>query len=173
MRKLFKTGTVLIVAMILVSSCDILDLVDINFTSDEQSADFVIEPASAGTHVEQAEVVVTEIKQQIEDEGASIDDLQEVTISDLTVSVVSGAENLDAFESFEITIEAEGIASKKIAWMENIPTGVTSVEPEYISDNLKDFIGEDEYTITLTGVLRADVTADVTLRVSAHYEVTL
>jgi hypothetical protein len=173
MKRMIRTGIAILSLGIIATSCDITDLVDINFTTDSQSADFIIEPNTAGAHYEQVEVVLTDIKRQIEDNGGSIDNLKTVTISDLTVSLISGAVNLDAFEWFEITIEADGIAEKKIAWMENIPTGVTSIEPEHITDNLKDYIGADEYTIKLKGVLRTDITENVTLRVGAHYDVTL
>jgi hypothetical protein len=173
MKRMIRTGIAILSLGIIATSCDIFDLVDINFTTDSQSADFIIEPNTAGAHYEQVEIITTDIKKQIEDEGGKIDDLQSVKISDLTVSVVSGTANLDAFESFKITIKADGIDEKQIAWMDTIPLGVTSVEPQHITDNLKDFIGEDQYTITLTGVLRNTTTEDITLRVSSHYDVTL
>jgi hypothetical protein len=173
MKNVLKTSVSALVLMMFMNSCDILDLVDINFTTDAQSAEFVIEPAVSGTHCEEVEIILTDIKKQIEDNGGSIDNLKTVTISDLAISLVSGASNLDAFESFELKIKADDLDEKKIAWKDAVPTGVTSVDPEYTNDNLKDYIGKDSYTITLTGVLRSDVTADITLEVTAHYDVTL
>jgi hypothetical protein len=155
------------------ASCDLTDIVDINFTTDQQSVDFIIEPASAGNYFEQVEVVTTDIKNQIEDNGGSIDNLKSIKVSDLTVEVVSGAANLDAFESFEINIVVTGAAEKKMAWLDEVPLSVTSASPSYIDEDIKDYIGQDTYTITLSGILRSDITADVVLRTKAHFEVTL
>jgi hypothetical protein len=155
------------------SGCDLLNLVDINFTTNEHSVDFTIEPASAGAYFEQVEIVATEIKKEIEDNGGSLKNLKTVKISDISVELVSGADYLDAFESFEIAIESKDIAEKKIAWIDDVPLGVKQATPEFTTDNLKDYVGQDTYTIKLKGVLRSDVTTDVVLKVKAHYKVTL
>jgi len=155
------------------TSCDLLNLVDINFTTDESSVDFTIEPASAGSHYDEIEIVTTEIKQEIEDNGGKLDNLKSIKVSDLLIEIVSGASNLDAFESFEILFESDGTAEKKIAWVDDVPLGVTQVIPDFIDENLKDYLGQDTYTITLSGVLRSETTTDIVLKVKAHYDVTL
>jgi hypothetical protein len=172
MKRMIRTGIAILSLGIITTSCDVFDLVDINFTTDPQSVDFVIEPNTAGTF-DTTTTITTDIKAQIENQGGKIDNLQEVKISDLTISLVSGAANLDAFESFKITIAVDGIPAKEIAWIDNVPIGVTSIEPEHITEDLKDYIGKDQYTITLTGVLRSNITENVTLKVTGHYDITL
>ncbi|MBN2487389.1 MAG: hypothetical protein JXB34_15545 [Bacteroidales bacterium] len=173
MRNYLNAAAATLLLVLFSSGCELLDLVDIEFNSDEQSANVVIEPNTAGTYVEQEEIVTTDIKGQIQDNGGSFDQLSKITISDITVSLVSGATNLDAFKSFEITIKADGLESKKIAWMDDVPAGVTSVEPNHTPDNLKDYIGKDTYVVTFIGELREDTTEDITLKISAHYSIKL
>jgi hypothetical protein len=173
MKKQLKTLIAATAFVAFSASCDLTDIVDINFTSDQQSVDFTIAPASAGDYYEQVEVVTTDIKKQIEDNGGSIDNLKSIKVSDLSIEIVSGATNLDAFKSFELKITATGAADKKLAWIDDVPLGVTSAAPSYITEDIKDYVGQDTYTIKLSGILRSAITNDVVLRTKAHFDVKL
>lgn len=57
--------------------------------------------------------------------------------------------------------------------MESVPMDVTSIVPVVISDNLKDFMLEDEYTIVLKGVLRETITQNVNLEAEIYFDINL
>jgi hypothetical protein len=174
MKKTLRNWMLVISLVFLVVSCDkVLDQLELSFDVKVNEIEFTINPAKSGEIVEDYYVVNEDLKAQIEEEGGNIDNLEDVFVDEATVSIQSGADSFDALESFEVFIKADGLADKKIAWMDAIPANVTSVSPTITSDDLKDYISSDAYTVTFIGVLSADITQDVVLNAEIVFDVNL
>jgi len=76
----------------------------------------------------------------------------------------------DFLKKIEIYIEADGLAEKKIAWMEDIPqTGLKSIELEVSSEDLKEYIKKDEYKLRTKTVTRQLISHDTKVEVSTRF----
>jgi hypothetical protein len=174
MKKMIKIWIPILAIVCVSFGCeDLLKVVNINFNTDPQSAVFTINPADSGDYVDLIQVVTTDIKKQISDNGGSIDNLDKVKINSINVTIVSGADNFDAFKSFEIWVETDNTNSKKVAWKSEIPLGATLINPDFNTDNLKDIISQDQYNLLFKGSLRQNIESPVELKVEVVYSVQL
>ena len=173
-RKISLWGVVAIMLLGIVGCDEIIEKLGINFEIGPHIVDFNVTPRSAGDLFESYDVVLVDIKKEIEDNGGSLDKLESIKIKEATISIISGTNNFDAFEWVECWIETTGMAAKKVAWVNPVPLSVSEVVPTGItSDNLKDYLEDDQYTVILKGKLREDITETVYLSAEIYYQVKL
>jgi hypothetical protein len=171
-----KTGTISLgltfIMLLLFSGCDkVKNLLDVTFTSDSTSVDFRVDSSAAGAFTSTQVVVQSDLNQQITDNGGSISELKSVEIQGCKIVVLSADRNLNAFQSLEVYAEVTGQAEKKLAWIDNVPENVTSVELSLSSDDIKSLIDQDQYTITVKGVLDNALAPSINLRAIVRYKV--
>ncbi len=82
---------------------------------------------------------------------------------ELTVSKPSG-EDFSFLKSIEITIKADGLDDKKIAWKNDIPSNAgNKISLETTSDDLKEYIKKDNFKLDVETVTDEILTKDYTL----------
>lgn len=174
MKRKLIIPVLLVFSVFCITSCDeILDKLNITFEMGPHVVDFEIEPMDKGATFASYDVVFHDIEEEIEENGGSMDQLDEVTPKNATITILSGATNFDAFEMVEVYISTETMSPKKIGWINTIPRGMSSLTPELSPDNLKAYLQESAFTLTLKGILRDDVTTSVMLQGSIYFDVNL
>jgi hypothetical protein len=155
----------------LLVGCDkIKDALEKSFDSNYE-VEFTVEPNEAGTYV--FETVPANLEQEILNNGGNIDNLKGVVVKECIISVVSEGRDLDAFKSFEVTIQAAGQAAKKIAWVTDVPLDAISVPLELDNDELQNILSEDEYSVEIKGVLDGNLEPAIVLQAKIKYSVTI
>jgi hypothetical protein len=79
------------------------------------------------------------LKQEIEDNGRNLEQLDLVVLDSISVTITSGASDFNALQNIDLFISSPSEPEKKVAWMESVPTGLTVVVPDLSSENLKDY----------------------------------
>lgn len=172
MKKSLTYLVVLAIAFLTLISCDEL-LGLINFDLENDSVEFVIGPASAGTHYIDVTSVETDIEQILEDNNVKgVDKIDEVILDSAILTIVSGAINFDKIESIEIRVSAEGIDEILLASYMDIPDGLTKLSLDLTDVNLADYISKDTYSVSLDAALSEDI-PEVVLNAKFVYTVSL
>lgn len=169
MKQIVKLFTLL--AILSLVSCD--ELIDIKFTTNPHEVLLVIQPSNSGDIFESFENISSDIKKEVEENGGSLSEIDEIIINSIKVSLVSGAENLDAINNLDILIKIEGADTLKLAWTNDIPLSANEFTPEAVTSNLKNYISEENYSIISKGLLRDDVESELTLKLEIDYQVTI
>jgi hypothetical protein len=174
MKRMMKLGMLtLTIALFSVSCNELLDKLNITFEIGPQDIYFTFEPKDSGATVTSYDVVFHDMEQEVEDNGGSMDQLDLVKLKSASIAIVSGAVNFNDFESFEVFIKTPTKTQKKIAEMVSVPLNATVITPDVISDNLKEYMLEGEYTVILQGILREDVTETISLVATIYFDVNL
>ena len=164
MKSAIQTSFILSLVLITISGCDeVLDQLNLDYESGPFDAEFYIDTAKQGDLVTSLDVVYHDVKQEIEDRGGDLNQLDLVELVSAPITLIAGAQNFNAFESFDVFIKTPLLAEKQIAYLTSVPLDVTELDPILTSDNLKDYMTEGEYTIVLKAVLREDLTKAVEL----------
>lgn len=170
-----KAKSILVLSLVLIfamTSCDLFDeLTDVTFDSDEVSAYFTVHPSDPGVYTFTEEYIESELRAQVEDNGGDFDQINEATIKEAYLEVISFGRNLDAFEWFEVYVGTETQPEKKIAWGSNSQTGATSVEFQVSSEDIQDILKDDEYYVRAIGELGMEIVEDIDLVIRLVYEV--
>ena len=97
--------------------------------------------------------------------------IEQIILKKLEMTIKDPASSTwDFLKKIEIYIEADGLAEKKIAWMEDIPqTGLKSIELEVSSEDLKEYIKKDEYKLRTKTVTRQLVSHDTKVEVATKF----
>ncbi len=97
--------------------------------------------------------------------------IQEVYPTEITLTITSpeGA-NFDFLKNIEISISADGLSEKKIAWLNDIPkTGLTEIALELSSDNLKEYILKDSFKLKTSTTTRELVSHDTDMDIHTRF----
>ncbi len=162
-----------VIFSLLVSSCDILSVIDIDFTTDAQKVRVAIAPTDAGNISKTYDDLDSDINKEIEKHGGIIDNLESVVISSVKINLVSGANNFNVLKNAEISFATPEMTEKKVAWIDNIPTDTTVVFPQHTGDNLKDYLDDEQYQITLSSEVIESFTDTIFIDIVIAYDVTL
>lgn len=173
MKRKILSGVLTLMVIAMFNSCDILDIIDIDFTTDGEAVILEIQPAKSGEYYEVFDDIDSDIKEQIEKHGGKIDNLEKVVISDIFIEVESGSKNLNPFKSAKITLETNNIDALDIAWQDDIPLDTHKTWPEHTNENIKELLKESNYTLKLKGDVRESFTETIILKVIVYYNVTL
>lgn len=173
MKQKIFAGVSFISMLLIISSCNVFDIIDIDFSTEDLDVIVEVQPISSGEYYEAFDSIDSDIKKQIEDHGGKIENLQSIKIQQLTIEMESGADNFNAFKNAEVIIRADGLEDKKLAWTNEILLNLTKLYPESTSDNLKDFLEIENYSVIVSGEAREDIVDPVKLKVTIKYEVTL
>ncbi|HBH48694.1 MAG TPA: hypothetical protein DDX98_08635 [Bacteroidales bacterium] len=171
MKRKTNLWVLLASALLFAVSCDELaDALNLDFDIGPYYVEFNLGPEDAGEFVESFDVIAHNIVQKIEDNGGSMDQLDMVKLKTVTLTIMNGEDNFDAFEYFEIYVKTPLMSEKKVGWLNTIPTGLTTLTPNLSTDNLKDYMQEGEITIVLKSQLNSNI---VLTNVSADIEFTV
>lgn len=174
MKRLSIVLSMSLAVLFMMNSCDeLLDKLNINFETGPHTVDFEIQPTAKGLSFTTYDVVYHELKKEIEDNGGEMDQLDKVELTKATITILSGASNFNAFESCDVYVSTPTKAQKKIAWLNSVPLNASSLNPILTSDNLKDYLQESEYTITVKGIVREEFTQTIDFNAKIYFNVNL
>lgn len=172
-RKIFIGLSIVVMGSFFTDSCDVLDAIDLNFTTDGNAVILEIQPQEEGKIYEVFDSIDSDIKQQIEEHGGKIENLDKVVVSDISIELISDSANFDPFKNAVVTLSAENLPELKLAWIDEIPLGSQKLFPEHTSDNLKDYLDKENYKITINGTVRESFKNKITIKVIVYYNITL
>ena len=111
--------------------------------------------------------ITTNSESSFESNDTRKDLIEKITLKtmEMTVSKPAG-EDFSFLKSIEITIKADGLDDKKIAWLNDIPDNAGStITLETTPDDLKEYIKKDSYKLdvetTTDEILTQDYTIDI------------
>jgi hypothetical protein len=171
-RKWMKIVIVFFMGLLVFSGCNqVKDLLDVTFTADNVTVSFTVNPAAAGAYSTTDQVVTSDLNDQIASNGGNISALKNVELQECTINVVTAGRNLDPFQSVEVWVKVDGQPDKEIAWNESVPAGVTSVPLSISGDDIKALIDQDQYTVTVKGILDGALETAIDLQAILKYKV--
>jgi hypothetical protein len=171
-RTLLKLLSISSLVILLFPGCDkAKDLLDISFTSNSVDAYFTVNPSSAGAYSSTETIVSSDMSDQISSNGGNISSLKSIELETCTITVQSADRNLNPFQSLEVYINVPGVGEKKVAWVDNVPTNVTYVALSISSDDIKTLIDQDQYTVTVRGILDGALDPAIDLKATITYKV--
>lgn len=157
------------------SSCDLVqDLLDIEFTTGWKHIPFTVSPEKAGELTYHNTYIQSDLVQEIEDNGGSIDNLSNVEVSEGKVVVISAGRTLDPFAWVEVYLRAlSDTDSSLVASATDVNNGATQIDLVIDPISLNDILAQDEYVVTILGELDQDLTEAIDLEVQLRYDVTV
>ena len=157
----------LLITVAVLSGCEKLDKLtqfDMNF---DTSIDI---PATVGVNLPFNIItpdITTNSESSFESNETNKDLIEKITLKtmEMTVSKPDG-EDFSFLKSIEITIKADSLDDKKIAWLNDIPANAGStITLETTPDDLKEYIKKDSYKLdiktTTDEILTQDYTIDI------------
>lgn len=94
--------------------------------------------------------------------------IEEIIMTKMSMTISSPANgDFDFLKEIEIYISADGVAEKKVAWLNDIPqTGLKTIELETSSDDLKEYIKADQYKLNTKTVTRQIISHDTDIEIN-------
>ncbi|SMG27706.1 hypothetical protein SAMN05661096_01650 [Marivirga sericea] len=167
---------ILVVAFLFFCGCDIQESID-NFTTFNISntAEFTI-PSSSGVNLPidlGTPNISTSSQQSFENNNTRADLVEDVNLSDLTLTITSPDDRTFSFlESLEIYISNDSEGSTLLAEIENVPDNIgRELELETTGAKLDDYIIEDRYDLRYEVVTRESINYDTDIRADMVFEV--
>jgi hypothetical protein len=171
MKKVLLLSVISGLMLVSFSSCeDLLNQIGVTINSDYTYVDFNVNPDKAGTFFETVDVEESNLDSIIEAEGQNIGELNSVKIKDAGIQVTDNG-NLDAFESFKITIEAAGKDPVTVAEVTTVPDGISEIALTKEAVDLSEYLKSDQYTIKVKTVLDQDLETQRSMRAKVRFEI--
>ncbi|MCG8698144.1 MAG: hypothetical protein MI922_08825 [Bacteroidales bacterium] len=164
---------VLVLGLLTIVSCDeLLDELGISYNTDPHSFTFTVYPMEKGEQVLDVDTITIDFEKELEENGiSSIGLVEEIVIQEVIFTLVDGLDNFNNFESFEVFINAPGLSEKKMAWLDKIPEGATTLSPNILDVNLVDYITKEKYMVKLKAVLTENIEKTVLISAEIKYKV--
>jgi hypothetical protein len=171
MRKIAIT-LLLAIGIITTNSCNKLD----EFTKFNLNYDAtVVLPANSVINLP-ISLFTPDITTNYEDQFSSNDTrkdlVQEITIDGISIVVQKPqGQTLDFLKSIEVYISADGLDEIQVASKYDIPDGLTTLQLDYVSDNLKDYITKESIKLRVKTIMDKTLNQDTELKVNTRFKV--
>lgn len=154
-----------ILSSFLFSSCDKEE--DVNFDLKFENIPVTV-PAMGGPFNEYktfaSEVITTGIEAELNNYGASLNDIESASLKDLTLSITApSGRNMDAVVFLESFVSATGLSDEKIAYTEGDLDGKTSVTFTTNFSDLAPYIKKESFGLLVRGYIDEAVPTSTTL----------
>jgi hypothetical protein len=157
-------------AMFFCFGCDDLLSDLLKFNGEWYPFEFSIEPEDeVGNIVLASDEYDANIDSLFEAEGLSRENLKSVKISDAEITVITAGHTFDPVTSVELVMETPGLGSKRVAWLDTVPRGVTTIELDLSSDDLQEYLMEETFEFTVSGFLETRVSESVNFEGRVRY----
>ena len=172
MKKILFLAPVLLV-MAFLSSCDkIADLLTF-YIEDSQSvkiaSNFPIGQVVPLTPI----AVPTRSDEKFKNENTSADLVKDVKLDRLTLTITDpNAENFDFLQSISIYISTNSNDRILLASLENVPTGVSTLQLTPTTQKLDVYVKASSYTLSTEARIRKPISRDITIRTDSRFKVT-
>jgi len=166
-------GVILILVFLSVSLVSCEDLFNITFDSKEYTIEFRVKPIDErGFHIFKEEVLESDIDSILDANNVSEDRLNSVHIKE-AVAVITSVDTtvfFDPLERFEVTIYTDNLDETTIAELNTVPDGLREITIPLKDDDLKGYMLEPEFMLTVAGVLSEQTTKAVPVQVKVKFE---
>ena len=99
--------------------------------------------------------------------------VKDVSLNKLTLTIAEPAnENFDFLRSIEIYLSSEKGGETKIAYLDEVPKGVPSIELKSTNAKLDEYIQGDTYTIRTKAAVGKPITRDISIKAAMRFKVT-
>lgn len=116
--------------------------------------------------------MATNYEESFSSNNTRADLVEGITINKITITAQSPqGMNLDFLKSITVYISADGIPEKEVASKYDIPDGLTSLDLDYVSDNLKEFLTKESIRLRVKTITDKAVTQNVDLNVFNRFKV--
>ncbi len=154
MKNIVKTLSALVItSFVLMGGCH-QKIVKVNFEY-ASSGDFsTMALSTTGNNTFGSSVITSELKQKVEENGASLNDLDELKLKSANVAFKNPqqTDNFNGVESIEIWISADGLAPIKLASKAGVADGLNSVSFDVnTGENLANYIKASTFTYEIKG----------------------
>ncbi|UOQ78896.1 hypothetical protein MUN84_10395 [Hymenobacter sp. 5516J-16] len=172
MKKILFLAPVLLLLAIL-SSCDKLDKLLTFYIEDSQS----VKIASAfpiGQVVPLTPIAVTtRSDEKFKNENTSASLVKDVKLDRLTLTITDpNSENFDFLQSITIYISTDANDKIMLASLDNIPTGVNTLQLTPSTQKLDKYVKASSYTLSTEAKIRKPISRDITIRTDSRFKVT-
>jgi hypothetical protein len=158
--------------LLLLSSCKKLDqLLTFDITSSEQ----IKIPASGlvNTPLITPVPVTVNSKQSFENNNTKAELVKDVRLTKLTLTIVDpAAENFNFLQSIRIYIGTNNNDKTLLASLNQVPTGVSTIELTPENSPLDKYIKAESYTLYTEVTLRSNVARELTVQADSRFKVT-
>ncbi|MGV3596877.1 MAG: hypothetical protein ACO1PI_03360 [Bacteroidota bacterium] len=114
--------------------------------------------------------ITTNYEEQFSANDTRKDMVDEIKMAGMVITVKSPqGQNLDFLKSINVFISAEGLPEKEIASKSNVPDGLSVLELDYTSDNLKEYVMKDKIKLRVKTVTDKALNQNVDLDVKARF----
>lgn len=172
MRKLSLKIIAVFIIGVMAYACDELAGL-VNFDGDYYVMNFTLEPTDVtGMQTLHVENFQPQLDSLLSDYGLDRESLDSVTVKEALVEVSTEGVNFDFLDSFEVTIQTGNGDPKVIAWTDVVDEGVTLLNLSLSEDEIKDFLLEDEFTLSLNGLVNTAISepVDIVAKVKFHFK---
>ena len=157
-NKLFF-GTIIVGTAIGLTSCeDLMNQFGMTINSDVYEIERTIEPQPAGTYEYIESAIASEIEKVLDENGRTLEELESVDVSMVTLEILDEGLTFEAFKSFEFVLSTSQVAEKVVAYIDNIPDTAKFLTLNIDPINVMDYITADEFNIKLIAVQDKDLT---------------
>lgn len=171
MKKLFTPALALLFVGMAVfqTSCD--KIKEIRFVVPYTISDISVgaQPDNGQIKTWGEEVITQPLENSLNQNGASLDDVEKIQLNSLTVTATAG--NFNNWQYAEAFLNATGLPEVKVGFITDIPqNGATTLEMESTFENLAEHLASDEFTFSVRGY-NFDPTSPVTMSIDFEVEV--
>ncbi len=94
-----------------------------------------------------------------------------INLSELDMTITSPqSSTFDFLKNIEISISANGLPDKKIAWLDNIPkTGLKHIVLDVSTDDLKEYIKQDSFVLKTKTTTRELISHDTDIAIHCNF----
>lgn len=159
-------------AMLTVACSEVDDLLTFNIRNSTEITVPSASPFNLPFDIPVGEVA-TNSSQEFENNNTAVEYVKNVSLKELDLSVVSPKnQNFDFLKSIHLYISTNDQDEVEVAFAENIPKGVTSVEMETTGVQLDKYIKAPKYNLRSKVVVREINTQDVKIQADLTFKVT-
>ena len=165
-----KVIALLFVAM-LFNACKEIDKLTM-FEMDYESS--VTVPSTVGVNVPVdlfTPDIATDSEATYESNNTHKDLIEEIRLTKMKLDIILPTdEDFSFLESISVSMNAEGLSEKKIAWNEDVSaTPGSAIELEVSPDDLQEYIKKDKFSLKVTTVTDELITEDYEIKISSTF----
>jgi hypothetical protein len=164
-----------ILAILLFTACEDLLKDILTVETDYFEMDFTVQPTDLeGFQMFSEEVFDSDLDRTLEDAGIDAELLESAYLKEAEISIASeGAyTNFDILKFLELTLYHDSLGEKKIAYLNPVPPGQSTINLELTSDDLLTYFYLDTFVLTAQGFLLERVYEEVDLHARVKFEIT-
>jgi len=117
--------------------------------------------------------VTTRSDETFRNNNTSADKVKDVSLNKLTLTITDPAgQNFDFLQKIELFISTDANDQIRLAYLDQVPRGVTSFELTSTNAKLDKYLKSPTYTLTTKAQLAQPISRDVTVRADSRFKVT-